>query len=257
MHVSKRKLLGSRCEAEPIGLAIAILAIILLAYVYWSIFEGFYESMMRRVWMLEESLTVEYVYYVDEERYIGGIQNLTVDGETTCRVNLGVESIHTLEIDVTAKSIVSYVRVKIYLYDHSGSRWTSISEFTVGSHPKLYGPFRFYDASRYLNDGSIDIRFEAINGSIHVDRIVVRSYFRRSNIVRIGVCCTSQSRSVTVSRIWLYDPYKVKSMDCKYVVLYGSVTDIQVDTGSPYIYMVKIVTEDGGVYSAYLWGDSR
>jgi len=71
------------------------------------------------------------------------------------------------------------------------------------------------------------------------------------------VCCTSQSRSVTVSRIWLYDPYKVKSMDCKYVVLYGSVTDIQVDTGSPYIYMVKIVTEDGGVYSAYLWGDSR
>ena len=255
MHVSKRRLLGSRCEAEPIGLAIAILAIILLAYVYRSIFEGFYESMMRRMWMLGESLAVEYAYYVDEDRYVSEIQNLAVDREATCRVDLGVESIHTLEIDVTARSIADYVRVRVYLYDYSGGVWVSISEFTVGSHPKLYGLFRFYDASRYLSDGTIDMRFEAVDGTIHVDRIAVRSYLRRSNIVRIGLRCSSQSRSVTISRIWLYDPYKVWSMDCRYVVLYGSVTDIQVDAESPYVYMVKIVTEDGGVYPAYLWGD--
>jgi hypothetical protein len=257
LHASRRRPLGSRCEAEPIGLAVAILAVTLLAYVYWGIFDGFYESMMRRVRMLEESLTVEYAYYVDEEEYIGWIQDLAVDGEANCKVDLGVESIHTLEVDTTARSISGYVRVRIYLYDHSGGGWDLISEFTVGSHPKLYGPFRFYDASRYLSYGSIDIRFEAVNGSIHVDRSIVRSYLRRSNIVRIGLHCSSQSRSATLSRIWLYDPYRVGFVDCRYVLRYGSVTDVYVDAGSPYVYMVKIVTEDGGVYPAYIWGGRR
>ncbi|MEM2740342.1 MAG: hypothetical protein QXQ29_06045 [Candidatus Bathyarchaeia archaeon] len=253
MYVSRRELRGSRCEAEPVGLAVAAVAIVLIAYVYWGIFGGFYESAILSLGSIEESLEIRYVYYLDEEVYIGEARGIPVYRDLTFRIDLGAEDIHALELDIIARSLSGYTEVKLYIYDYRRDRWDSVSEFTVDPYAKLYGPFRFYYASDYLYDGAISIRFEVAGGSIYLDRIYALGYLRRSSIVRMGLYSVSQYKPTIVSRVWLYDPYGVVSLDGRFIVPYGSIIDLDVDAGSPYIYMVKIVTEDGGVYSAYLW----
>ncbi|MCS7112859.1 MAG: hypothetical protein RMJ00_01055 [Nitrososphaerota archaeon] len=253
MYVSKRNLRGSRCEAEPIGLAIAAVAIVLIAYVYWSIFGGFYESAILSLRSIEESLEIRYVYYLDEEVYVGGSRGIIVDGDLTYRLDLGAGGIHALELDLVARSLSGYTKAKLYIRDHRSSRWERLSEFIVDPYVKLYGPFRFHHASDYLYDGSIYIRFEVVGGSIYLDRIYALGYLRRSSIVRIGLYGASQYKPTIVSRVWLYDPYRVVSSDNRCIVPYGSIVDLDVDAESPYVYMVKIVTEDGRMYSAYLW----
>lgn len=252
MYGSRRNLLGSRCEAETIGLAVAIIAILLLAYVYWGIFDSFHESAIRSLLSIEGSLTIRYAYYRDEEVYVGESLAIIVDRDLTCRLDLGVEAIHALEVCVIARSISGYTKARLYIYDYKHSFWDSISEFTVDMYAKLYGPFIFHDASYLLYDGSISIRLEAIGGSIYVERIYALGYLRRSNIVRIGLYSLSQSKPTIVSRIWLYDPYSTVSLDTRCIVTYGSISNLDIDAGSPYVYMVKIVTDDGRIYSAYL-----
>lgn len=253
MYVSKRSLRKSRCESEPIGLALAVIAIVLIAYTYWSIIEGFLESTILSLGGIGESLEVKYAYYVDEEVYRGESLDILLDGDSTLRLYLGAEYIHALEFNVIARSLSGYTRIKLYIYDYRMGVWRGISEFMVDQYTRLYGPFRFYHASSYLHDGSISIRFEILDGSVVLDRVYAIGYLRRSNIVRVGLYGVSQYRSVIVSRVWVYDPYTVSSIDEMCIVRYGSISDLYVDTGSPYVYMIKIVTEDGRIYSRYLW----
>ncbi|MEM2165382.1 MAG: hypothetical protein QXH09_06805 [Candidatus Bathyarchaeia archaeon] len=253
MYVSKRNLQKSRCESEPIGLALAVIAIVLIAYTYWSIIEGFFESAILSLGGIGESLEVRYAYYVNEEVYMGESLDILLDGDLTLRLYLGAEYIHALEFNVIARSLSGYTRIKLYIYDYREGVWHRISEFTVDQYTRLYGPFRFYHASNNLYDGSIYMKFEISDGSVNLDRVYAIGYLRRSNIVRIGLYSLSQYKPVIVSRLWLYDPYTVSSIDERCIVRYGSISDLYVDTGSPYVYMVKVVTEDGGVYSRYLW----